>query len=218
MLPGPRYRDGLSRSEPELRNNSPHVIRKILVFACQLLIRARGWQAEAPAPPPPAQQDRPKRSPPQPPCNSQDPSFRLPTLDPSPRLAGGSACPTSAGKARQTTKCDGLSHERQWRSPMTPDPRILYTERLAERRAGIAHHQQRHRRLGHAKLGMAASGVALVWLALSRGAFSILWVLAPIAGFVALVVIHEKLLKELERRKRAARFFRSEEHTSELQS
>jgi len=90
---------------------------------------------------------------------------------------------------------------------MTPDPRILYTERLAERRAGIAHHQQHHRRLGHGKLGMAACGVALVWLALAQSAFSILWVLLPIAGFVALVVIHEKLIKELERRKRAARFF-----------
>jgi hypothetical protein len=90
---------------------------------------------------------------------------------------------------------------------MTPDPRILYTERLAERRAGIAHHQRLHRRLGHGKLGMAACGVALIWLALAQGAFSILWVLGPIAGFVALVVIHEKLLRELERRKRAARFF-----------
>jgi hypothetical protein len=90
---------------------------------------------------------------------------------------------------------------------MTSDPRTLYAERLAERRAGIAHHQQRHRRLGHGKLGMAACGLALVWLALALDAFSILWVLIPVAGFVALVVIHEKLLKELERRKRAARFY-----------
>jgi hypothetical protein len=90
---------------------------------------------------------------------------------------------------------------------MTPDPRTVYTERLAERRAGIAHHQQRHRRLGHGKLAMAVGAVVLVWLALAQGTFSILWVLVPIAGFVALVVIHEKLIKELERRKRAARFF-----------
>ena len=90
---------------------------------------------------------------------------------------------------------------------MTPDPRTVYTEHLADRRAGIAHHQQRHRRLGYGKLGMAVCGVALVWLALAQGTFSILWVLVPIAGFVALVVIHEKLIKELERRKRAARFF-----------
>ena len=90
---------------------------------------------------------------------------------------------------------------------MTPDPRTLYTARLAERRAEIAFRQQRHRRLGHGKLGMAACGVALVWLALAQNAFSILWVLLPIAGFVLLVVLHEKLLKELERRRRAQRFF-----------
>ena len=30
---------------------------------------------------------------------------------------------------------------------MTPDPRTLYIERLAERRAEIAHQEQRHRRL-----------------------------------------------------------------------
>src|ERR1039458_5799909 len=90
---------------------------------------------------------------------------------------------------------------------MTLDPRILYTERLAARRAGIAHHQQRHRRLGHGKLAMAVCGVALVWLALAQGSFSILWVLVPIAGFGAGVVIEEELIKERERRKGAARFF-----------
>jgi MutS domain V len=90
---------------------------------------------------------------------------------------------------------------------MIPDPRTLYTQHLAERRAEIAHREQHHRILGHGKLAMAACGVALVWLALAQGAFSILWVLIPIAGFALLVVVHEKLLKELERRRRSARFF-----------
>src|ERR1039457_1429615 len=90
---------------------------------------------------------------------------------------------------------------------MTSDPNTLYTERLAERRAEIANRLRRHRLLGHAKLAMAAGGAAPVWRALAQGAFSILWVLIPIAGFVLLVVIHEKLLKELERRRRAASFF-----------
>src|ERR1035437_8349308 len=90
---------------------------------------------------------------------------------------------------------------------MTPDPRTLYSERLAERRAEIAHQEQRHRTLGHGKLAMAVCGVALVWLALARNAFLILWVLIPVTGFVPLVVIHEKLLKVLERRRRAAHFF-----------
>jgi hypothetical protein len=91
---------------------------------------------------------------------------------------------------------------------MTPDPRSAYTQLLAERRAEIAAREARHRRLGHAKIAVAAAGIAVVWLALSRGGgASILWVLLPIAAFVALVVIHEKLLADLERRRRAARFF-----------
>jgi len=91
---------------------------------------------------------------------------------------------------------------------MTPDPRSAYTKLLAERRAEIAAREMRHRRLGHAKIAVAAAGIAVVWLALSRGGgASILWVLLPIAAFVALVVIHEKLLADLERRRRAARFF-----------
>ena len=90
---------------------------------------------------------------------------------------------------------------------MTSDPRSTYTKLLAERRADIAAREARHRKLGHAKIAVAAVGVALVWLALSQGASSILWVLLPIAAFVALVVIHEKLLAEMERCRRAAGFF-----------
>ena len=90
---------------------------------------------------------------------------------------------------------------------MAPDPRIIYKQHLAARRAEIAHREQRHRILGHGKLAMAAFALVLVWMALAQGAFSILWVLIPIAGFTLLVVVHEKLLKELERRRRAARFF-----------
>ena len=90
---------------------------------------------------------------------------------------------------------------------MAPDPRIIYKQHLAARNAEIAHREQRHRILGHGKLAMAAFALVLVWMALAQGAFSILWVLVPIAGFAVLVVVHEKLLKELERRRRAARFF-----------
>ncbi len=90
---------------------------------------------------------------------------------------------------------------------MTSDPRSTYRQLLAERRAEIAVLETRHRRLGNAKIAVALAAAALVWLSLSRGGASILWVLVPIAGFVTLVVIHEKLLAVLERRRRAARFF-----------
>ena len=47
---------------------------------------------------------------------------------------------------------------------------------------------------------------AVAWYALSGG-FSILWVLVPIAAFVALMAAHERLLRQLERQRRAQRFF-----------
>ena len=90
---------------------------------------------------------------------------------------------------------------------MPSDARSLYTERLAERRAHIEALERRHRALGHGKLAMAAAGVALVWLALAHDAVSILWVLVPIAGFTTLIVVHERLLTERERRRRAARYY-----------
>jgi hypothetical protein len=90
---------------------------------------------------------------------------------------------------------------------MISDPRSSYTKLLADRRAEIAAREARHRKLGHAKIAVAAAGVAVVWLALSQAGASILWVLLPITAFIALVVIHEKLLADLQRRRRAASFF-----------
>lgn len=86
------------------------------------------------------------------------------------------------------------------------DPRGIYTRLLGERRAEIAAREARHRSLGYYRLGaFVAAGVA-VWLALA-GTLSILWLLLPAAIFVALIVIHERLLAVLERRRRAVRYF-----------
>jgi hypothetical protein len=90
---------------------------------------------------------------------------------------------------------------------MPDTPRQVYEQRLAERRAEIQRREQRHRRMGYAQLGVAAAAAVLVWLSLSGGGFSILWVLVPAAAFVALLIIHDRLLKVLERRRRAARYF-----------
>jgi hypothetical protein len=90
---------------------------------------------------------------------------------------------------------------------MSPDPRTLYSQLLGERRAEIAQREQRNQRLSYARLAAVACTLAVVWLALAQEAFSILWVLAPAAAFVALIVTHERLLRVIERRRRAERFF-----------
>src|SRR3954451_18091128 len=90
---------------------------------------------------------------------------------------------------------------------MTTDPRSTYLQLLELRRAEIAHLQQRHRLLGYAKLGTASLGILVVALALTSETLSILWVLLPVAGFVALVVVHEAVMRHMERIRRAERYF-----------
>jgi hypothetical protein len=87
------------------------------------------------------------------------------------------------------------------------DPRQAYSRLLDQRRADIALREKRHTRLGYGRLAAMASAAAVVWLALVEHAFSIAWTLVPIAVFAALLIIHDRLLRKLERRKRAARFF-----------
>src|SRR5215472_5389517 len=90
---------------------------------------------------------------------------------------------------------------------MAPQPRRVYEERLQERRTEIARREELHRRMGFGQLAVVVCACILVWFALSGGGISVLWVLGPAAIFGALVVIHENLLKTLERRRRAARYF-----------
>jgi len=89
---------------------------------------------------------------------------------------------------------------------MPPDPRLIYSRLLDERRADIARRERRHRSLGYGRLTAVIAAVVVLWLALA-GHLSILWITFPIAVFALLVVIHDHLLRVLERRRRAQRFF-----------
>jgi hypothetical protein len=89
---------------------------------------------------------------------------------------------------------------------MPSDPRLVYSRLLDQRRADIASRERRHRILGYSRLAAVAGAVAVVWLALA-GHLSILWITIPIAIFAVLVAIHDRLLRILERRRRAQRFF-----------
>jgi hypothetical protein len=86
------------------------------------------------------------------------------------------------------------------------DPKEIYSRLVAERQAEIAAREAGHRRLGYYRLGAFIAAGAVVWLALG-GALSILWLLVPAAVFGGLIVVHERLLAVLERRRRAVRYF-----------
>ncbi len=90
---------------------------------------------------------------------------------------------------------------------MASDPRSVYSQLLSERRAGIAAEERRHRLLGYARLALALGAVVLIWLSLASHALSIAWVILPGAVFGALMLLHDRLLKRLERLRRSARYF-----------
>ncbi len=89
---------------------------------------------------------------------------------------------------------------------MPSDPRVVYSRLLSERCADIASRERRHRALGNSRLAAVTGAAAVVWLALA-GQLSIVWIALPIVVFAVLVVIHDQLLRMLERRRRAQRFF-----------
>src|SRR4051812_33082250 len=91
--------------------------------------------------------------------------------------------------------------------PMAEEPRSAYSRRLKECRTDVAARERRHRLLGYAQLATAAAGAAVVWASLARGGFSIAWTVVPIAIFTGLLVVHDKTLRALERRRRAVRYF-----------
>jgi hypothetical protein len=87
---------------------------------------------------------------------------------------------------------------------MKPD--AVYAELRSLRKEEIATLDQRHAKLGYARLATVVGAAVIAWYALSGG-FSILWILVPVAAFIALMAAHERLLVQLERRRRAERFF-----------
>jgi hypothetical protein len=89
---------------------------------------------------------------------------------------------------------------------VTNDPAALYAALLSERKQNSASFERNNSRFAYARLAIAVSAAVVAWLALSRG-FSILWILIPVCAFVALMMTHERLLRRLQRLRRAEAFF-----------
>jgi Flp pilus assembly protein TadB len=86
------------------------------------------------------------------------------------------------------------------------DPRTIYAQLLKERHAEITAREKGHQQLGYFRLLTAVAAAVVLWLAIQH-TLTVLWVLVPVAAFIFLIVLHERLLKRLDRRKRAAAFF-----------
>lgn len=88
-----------------------------------------------------------------------------------------------------------------------PIPRDEYSRRLEARRAEVVRRDRQHRTLGNLRLLVAIAAAAIAWLALAHGAVSGWWLLLPVAVFIALAVVHDRVLRARQERERAATYY-----------
>jgi hypothetical protein len=74
-------------------------------------------------------------------------------------------------------------------------PRAEYERRLARRRERVAHGDRLDRRISAARGVTFLAGALVAWLSLARGELAAEWLLVPGGIFLALVVLHERVIR-----------------------
>ncbi|WP_373046753.1 MutS-related protein [Vulgatibacter sp.] len=87
------------------------------------------------------------------------------------------------------------------------DPAAVYGERLRARREAVERLERQDGQVANARLALFVLAAILAWFSWGRGAFSAWWLLLPAAAFVALLVVHDRLLTRKARAQRAVVFY-----------
>jgi hypothetical protein len=87
------------------------------------------------------------------------------------------------------------------------DPLSEYKRRLAARHTVLERHERLHVRMGNFRLVVAAVAVTMAGLVFTEHLFSLWWLLCPVAVFVGLAIVHERVLRGLQRAERAVAFY-----------
>jgi len=93
--------------------------------------------------------------------------------------------------------------------PSTPLPSEEYQKRQQVREMQVAYFQQQHLRLGDVRLLIVAATLIAAWFSLRRDAFSPWWLLLALLSFLAVAVLHAKVLRNRARAERAVDFYRN---------
>ncbi len=88
------------------------------------------------------------------------------------------------------------------------DPHAEYTRRWRHRREVARRYRVWDARYGYARLLLAFLCLVMGWIVFGMHAAPGWWMIAPVAGFIALVVIHDRAQRLMERAERAAAFYR----------
>jgi hypothetical protein len=85
--------------------------------------------------------------------------------------------------------------------------RAEYQRRLKERRATQALYDRRHRLLGNVRVALFLLALLMAGLAFGKSLFSAWWLLLPLLLFLAVTVVHDRVIQKLRRARRATGFY-----------
>jgi hypothetical protein len=88
------------------------------------------------------------------------------------------------------------------------DPRAEYTRRVGIHQQAVSGQEAAHRKIGNAKFAAVAAALLVAFLSLAKQVFALSWLLAPVAIYAALAVLHERALRSRARAESAAAFYR----------
>jgi hypothetical protein len=88
------------------------------------------------------------------------------------------------------------------------EPKAEYSSRLEKYLKKIAERDRVHLRVGYAKLLVIMAGLALAWSVLAKHFLSAYWLIAPVAAYLLLTILHGRVLRAKERANTAAEFYR----------
>jgi hypothetical protein len=83
-----------------------------------------------------------------------------------------------------------------------------YARRLAIRAAEVARLAKAHERIGSGRVALGVVTLVVAWLVLFERALAPVWLLAPVAAFIALVLYHSAVRRKRASAERAADYYR----------
>ncbi|HLJ86196.1 MAG TPA: mismatch repair protein [Candidatus Angelobacter sp.] len=86
-------------------------------------------------------------------------------------------------------------------------PAAVYSQRLQERNERLRFLQSRHVWIGNSRIVVLVAIVILWWRIGTKGSPSIGWLIAVIAGFIALIVVHRRVLRAIRAATRATALY-----------
>jgi len=91
--------------------------------------------------------------------------------------------------------------------PQHGSPGEIYAERIERRRAVVRVLTAREARISWMRLAVFTAGAILCWPVFGSGTLNWAWLLLPLAGFVVLLVVHDRSIRARGRAERAVEFY-----------